>query len=62
MGRIHSATGTKHYHVFYAVHDQHQECHKHEHVAYQAHVILDYRKEASSDRSQVQLTAGGEKK
>jgi hypothetical protein len=50
-GRMRSAPGTKHYRAFASVHDQHQEYHKHEHVAY-AHVIPDDRTEASGERDQ----------
>jgi hypothetical protein len=53
-----SVPGTKHYRAFAAVHDQQQECRKHEHVAYPAHVIPDDRTEVSGKRDQTQLTAG----
>jgi hypothetical protein len=48
-GRTRSAPGTKHYRAFVSVHDQKQECHKHEHVAY-AHVLLNDRTGAGSER------------
>jgi hypothetical protein len=42
------------------VHVQHQECRKHEHVAYPAHVIPNDWKEASGKQDQTQSTAGDE--
>jgi hypothetical protein len=46
--------------VFAAVNDQQQECRKHDHVAYPAHVIPDDWTEASGERDQTQSTAGDE--
>jgi hypothetical protein len=59
-GRMRSAPRTKHYRVFAAAHDQHQECCRHEHVAYPTRVIPDDRTEASDERDQNQSTAGEE--
>jgi hypothetical protein len=53
-----SAPGTKHNRAFADVQDQHQECNKHEHVAYPAHVIPDDWTEENDERDQTQLTAG----
>jgi hypothetical protein len=50
-GCMRSAPGTKHFRDFASVHDQHQECYKHEHVAY-AHVIPDDRTEANGEGNQ----------
>jgi hypothetical protein len=55
------APRTKHYRVLEAVQDQHQGCHKHDHVTCPGHVIPDDRMEASSERSQTRSTSGGEK-
>jgi hypothetical protein len=48
-GRMRSAPGTKHYQAFVSVHDQKQECHKHEHMAY-AHVLPNDQTGAGSER------------
>jgi hypothetical protein len=58
-GRMRSAPGTKHYRAFASVHNQKQECHKHEHVAY-AHVIPDDRTGAGSERGQTPASAEDE--
>jgi hypothetical protein len=59
-GCMRSAPGTKHYRVFTAVHDQHQECRKHENVAYPEHVIPNNRTDASGEHDQTQSTVGDE--
>jgi hypothetical protein len=58
-GCMRSAPGTKHYRAFASVHDQQQECHKHEHVAY-AYVIPDDQTEAGSERDQTPASAEDE--
>jgi hypothetical protein len=58
-GRMRSAPGTKHYRAFVSIHDQKQECRKHEHVAY-AHVIPDDRTGSDSERGKASASAEGE--
>jgi hypothetical protein len=53
IGSLRSAPGINHYHAFTVVHDEHQECHKHERVSYKAHVIVDDHTETSGNHSQV---------
>jgi hypothetical protein len=59
-GHMRSAPRTKHYRAFAAAHNQHQDCRRHEHVAYPTHVIPDDWKEASDERDQIPSTAGEE--
>jgi hypothetical protein len=59
-GRMRLVPGTKHYRAFAYVHGQQQECHKHEHVAYPAHVIPDDRTEASGERDPTPTAAEDE--
>jgi hypothetical protein len=51
-----SAPGTKHYRAFASIHDQKQECRKHEHMAY-AHVITDGRTGSDSERGKASASA-----
>jgi hypothetical protein len=53
------APGTKHYRAFASIHDQKQECHKNEYVAY-AHVIPDDRTGSDSERGKAYASSKGE--
>jgi hypothetical protein len=54
-----SAPRTKHYRAFASIHDQKQECHKHEHVAY-AHLLPNDRMGVGSERGQNPASAEDE--